>query len=116
MNVISSQAQVKFTLTNKWGTASKSLTVTVLPKSGGSPALTPSFTFEPPVPVTGQQVHFSDQSTGAIKRWRWDFGDGSPRVYEQNPTHTFTVATRRNVELMIANEFGQAQVVLHAVD
>lgn len=33
-------------------------------------------------------VEFTDQSTGAIKSWKWEFGDGETST-EQNPKHKY---------------------------
>jgi gliding motility-associated-like protein len=38
------------------------------------------------------QVTFTDSSNtaaGTINFWDWDFGDGSPKAYTSNPTHTY---------------------------
>lgn len=37
-------------------------------------------------------VQFTDQSTGAITGWHWDFGDGTTSE-EQHPVHTFATGT-----------------------
>jgi len=34
-------------------------------------------------------VNFTDQSTGDITEWLWNFGDTSPTNNEQNPTHNY---------------------------
>jgi subtilisin family serine protease/PKD repeat protein len=34
-------------------------------------------------------VNFTDQSTGYITDWIWDFGDGTQPSNEQNPTHAY---------------------------
>jgi len=47
-----------------------------------------SFTFT----VTGFFVSFRDTSTGNPTSWRWDFGDGSPVLLQQNPAHDFSQA------------------------
>jgi len=42
-------------------------------------------------PISGVyplKVNFTDQSTGNITSWSWDFGDGSTSE-DQNPTHTY---------------------------
>jgi hypothetical protein len=47
------------------------------------------FTADPET-ATGDscQVHFTDQSTGCVTGWFWDFGDGESSS-QQNPTHTY---------------------------
>jgi len=52
-------------------------------------APTADFTADPisgPIPLG---VDFTDQSTGDITSWQWDFGDGSTST-EQDPSHTYT--------------------------
>ena len=47
------------------------------------------FTADPllgPAPLT---VNFTDESTGDITSFLWDFGDGETSI-EENPTHTYT--------------------------
>ena len=40
------------------------------------------------------EVTFTDQSTGDITAWQWDFdGDGTIDNVEQNPTHTYETDT-----------------------
>ncbi|UKN01467.1 PKD domain-containing protein [Paracrocinitomix mangrovi] len=54
-------------------------------------------------------VSFADQSTianGAIVSWTWDFGDGSPVMTSQNPTHIFTSDGTFTVNLTVTSEFG----------
>ena len=61
-------------------------------------------------------VTFADQSVGQIVKWNWDFGDGVTCVYPapdgvspdspgvcdgENPTHTYDVIGRYDVELMV---------------
>jgi PKD repeat protein len=49
-----------------------------------------SFTFSPANPVVGQEVQFTDTSTGGdITAWEWDFDDGETSSL-QNPTHSFS--------------------------
>jgi PKD repeat protein/subtilisin family serine protease len=43
-------------------------------------------------PTAGAQpltVHFTDQSTGTVYNWQWDFGDGGTST-QQSPSHTYT--------------------------
>jgi hypothetical protein len=51
------------------------------------------------------QVTFTDQSTGTISNWLWDFGDGSTSS-EENPTHTYTGMGLFTVNLTVCNEGG----------
>jgi hypothetical protein len=54
-----------------------------------SAAPTADFTADPisgPIPLG---VNYTDQSTGDITSWQWDFGDGSTST-EQDPSHTYT--------------------------
>ncbi len=49
---------------------------------------------------------FTDMSTAAgssIKSWSWNFGDGSPLVTIQNPTHIYTAAGTYQVHLTVTN-------------
>src|SRR5439155_14656519 len=46
-------------------------------------------------PSSGQAplaVQFTDQSTGTISSWDWNFGDGSTHSSTQNPVHTYNSA------------------------
>lgn len=66
-------------------------------------------------PTSGESpltVYLSDASTGCttwpnssinIDYWEWDFGDGSPKNYQQNPAHTYTQTGYFNVSLKSGN-------------
>jgi len=59
-------------------------------------------------PRTGQaplNVRFTDESTGDIDTWRWDFGD-STTSNEQNPTHIYERAGKYTVSLEVAGARG----------
>ncbi len=47
---------------------------------------TADFSFTPAHPGPGQEVQFSDESTGEPTTWMWDFGDGQTSD-EENPSH-----------------------------
>ena len=55
-----------------------------------------SYTNECSIP---SEVNFENLSTGA-SIFRWDFGDGSPVVYENNPKHIYIQEGIYNVELV----------------
>jgi len=45
-------------------------------------------------------VDFTDQSTGTVDSWNWDFGDGSSST-EQNPTHIYNDYRTYTVSLTV---------------
>lgn len=48
------------------------------------------------------EVHFTDNSTGDINYWNWDFdGDGNVDSWEQNPSYTYTEAGKYTVSLTV---------------
>ena len=55
----------------------------------------------PPLTVT-----FSDDSTGQIDSWQWDFGDGTPPGNEQNPVHIYQEAGTYTVSLTVTGTGG----------
>jgi len=50
-------------------------------------------------------VQFTDQSTGSLNSWVWDFGDGAGST-EQNPTHTYTENGTYRVSLNVSGPYG----------
>jgi PKD repeat protein len=50
-------------------------------------------------------VHFTDQSTGTISDWRWDFGDGSMSS-ARHPAHTYAGAGTYTVVLAVTGPAG----------
>ncbi len=65
------------------------------------------------VPLT---VAFTDTTTGGPTAWEWNFGDGSPLSFDQNPVHTYTLAGTFTVTLTASNGCGddvvQSQVIV----
>ncbi len=56
------------------------------------------------VPYT---VRFTEQCTGVITTWRWDFdGDGTVDSWERNPKHTYKVAGQHTVSLTVTGPGG----------
>lgn len=61
-------------------------------------------------------VVFSDSSTnniGNIIKWEWDFGDGTPKSYLQNPTHTYATSGVKSVTLVVTNDMGCTDTAKH---
>ncbi len=90
---------VTLTVANAHGSDSESATVVV-----GAPPVA-AFTWSPPDPVAGEEVHFTDTSTGAPTSWLWSFGDGATSG-QQHPQHTFVEAGPYSVSLTATNPFG----------
>ena len=57
------------------------------------------------VPLT---VRFTDQSTGNISSWDWNFDDGSTHSPEQNPSHTYKIPGDRTVSLTVSGPGGSS--------
>jgi parallel beta-helix repeat protein len=61
-------------------------------------------------PTTGTApltVQFTDQSTGDITSWAWDFdNDGEVDSYEQNPSHTYNTTGSYTVSLTVTGPGG----------
>jgi PKD repeat protein len=50
-------------------------------------------------------VQFTDQSTGEITDWAWDFGDGETSI-EQSPSHTYNAVGAHTVSLTVSGPGG----------
>ena len=54
----------------------------------------------------GECVTFSDQSTGNISTWAWDFGDGTTSTQQAPPPHCFTNPGNYSITLTVGNSGG----------
>jgi len=71
---------------------------------------TASSSFTPAHPRPGDEVRFSDDSSGEPTSWRWDFGDGQTSQ-QQNPSHTYTTSGIKTVTLVVTNPVGSDSAV-----
>jgi hypothetical protein len=71
---------------------------------------TASFSFSPANPQPGEEVHFSDESTGGPTSWLWDFGDGQTSE-QQSPSHAYSTSERMTVTLVVSNAAGSDSAV-----
>ena len=74
-----------------------------------------AFTAEPIYALVGQDVVFTNQSTGDEPlAFLWDFGDGTTSN-ERNPTHAYAAEGDYTVTLTVSNALGsdQASTVIH---
>ena len=81
-----------------------------------APGPTADFSFTPPSLYTDDtEAVFTNTSTGATY-FRWDFGDETPLVYEENPTHEFPEeAGIYNIRLYVENDLGCADSTIKSI-
>lgn len=82
-----------------------------------------SFTFQPLSPYAGETVTFNASASfdpdpgGFIASYRWDFGDGTPIVVENNPitTHTYNLAGTFRIILTAVDDQGIVNAASRAI-
>jgi|GEM_PF-1687466 len=76
-------------------------------KNDENPGTPPAaaFSFSPSYPAIGQDITFSDLSTGSPTAWSWDFGDGGSSSL-QNPSHAYASSGTKTVRLTVRNSAG----------
>ncbi|MBU8871845.1 MAG: PKD domain-containing protein [Gemmatimonadales bacterium] len=92
---------ITLTVTNSCG--SEFLTVPNLILVIPSTAPVADFSFSPATGCAPLEVEFTDESTGSITAWAWDFGDGATGT-EASPTHTYTTPGVFDVRLIVTSE------------
>jgi serine protease len=71
------------------------------------------FTAHPTAGTAPLTVQFTDQSTGDITSWAWDFdNDGKVDSNEQNPSHTYNTTGSYTVSLNVTDPWGYSLEVL----
>ena len=78
----------------------------------------PAAAFTADTACLGTVTQFTDQSaatTGIIVSWNWDFGDGLPHSFIQNPTHLYAAAGLYNATLTVTNIHGCSNTITHQV-
>ncbi len=80
-------------------TKTVSKTITVLAP------ITVGFSYSPANPVVGQDLQFSNTSTGSITSYSWNFGDGSTSTLK-DPVHKYSAAGNFTVTLTATNAKG----------
>lgn len=68
------------------------------------------FSAEPTEGVAPLEVQFTNESTGDINSWSWDFGDSSTST-EQNPSHRYSRPGRYTVSLEVNGPGGTSSEV-----
>lgn len=72
---------------------------------GPGDELTAAFTMSPPAGEVPLTVQFTDQSSGEIETWEWEFGNGDTSS-ERNPTYTYVEEGTYSVTLTITGPEG----------
>ena len=71
----------------------------------GTPPPVASFSGTPTSGCAALTVNFTDESTGDITSWSWDFGDGGTST-AQNPSHTYNSGGTYTVALTVTGSGG----------
>lgn len=84
-------------ITNQYGcSATDQLQINTFPSLNAN--------FSGPTSATiGASVSFQDLTTPAVNSWTWNFGDGTPPVNQQNPSHAFAQVGPRPVFMVASN-------------
>ena len=72
----------------------------------GPQTIVADFQAEPTVGCAPLAVQFTDQSTGDITSWLWDFGDNETTT-EQSPNHTYSAPATYTVSLTVIGDGGE---------
>ncbi len=95
---------VKLTVYDAYGSSnSKTSTITVKPQILGANFSTN--VSQGPVPLT---VNFTDQSTGNVTGWKWDFGDGTTSYAKSPAPHTYYKRKTYTVKLTVNDAYGSS--------
>ena len=63
-----------------------------------------AFKAEPVFGIAPLNVQFTDQSSGSVETWEWNFGDGSPVSNEINPSHAYNEPGLYTVSLAVYSD------------
>lgn len=91
-------------------TDTASATITLYPS--------PVADFSPDDVCLQQAINFTDLSTvqnGNITAWSWSFGDGTPMVFTQNPSHVYANVGTYSVTLIVTSNKGCKDTVVKSV-
>jgi gliding motility-associated-like protein len=75
-----------------------------------------NFTADPTITnLVAATIRFTDQSTGTIDHWSWDFGDGATGV-EQHPIHAYQDTGLFVVTLIVTTDEGCVDLVRNSIE
>jgi gliding motility-associated-like protein len=93
--------------------ASNGCSHTITQNVESHPRTVPAFTAN--TPCLGEQTDFIDQTTNTPNAWEWDFGDGSPVEFVQNPSHLYAVDGFYDITLITQNAFGCSDTLIQQI-
>jgi len=110
--------QVKLTVTDNTG-KSGDVTNQVVVAPGGPTNTPPIAAFTVPACTVNIDCLFSDLSSdaapGTIASWSWNFGDGTPAVADQNPSHRYGAEGQYDVTLTVTDDQGAINAITQKV-
>lgn len=77
---------------------------------GGERPPESSFSWDPKIIYTGDEVSFYDSSKYGPSQWFWDFGDGETSNL-QNSKHKFYFSGVHKVKLRTSNNYGSSEII-----
>lgn len=98
------------TVTDGICTATTSVTVQ------SDPGPSAGFTAHPSIISVGGEVNFSDNSSGNVVSWLWDFGDGSSPDNTQSPDHDYSNIGTFIVTLIITDANGCTDTYIDTIE
>ncbi|WP_318238897.1 PKD domain-containing protein [Methanolacinia petrolearia] len=99
---------VNLTISNSKGT-NNTLKVNYISVNNTAPPAA-DFTSDKTSGMEPLTVKFTDNSTGNITSWKWEFGDGGTSI-EQSPSHTYNDAGNYSVRLTVKNSRGTDNIL-----
>ncbi len=76
-----------------------------IPITAGGPTITAAFSAAPTAGCAPLDVIFTDESSGTVESWDWDFGDGTSSTL-QYPVHQYAAAGSYSVSLTVTGPAG----------
>jgi PKD repeat protein len=107
------QYTITLTVTGAGKSSSASRTITISASAPVTPIVTAAFDVSTQSASTGDDITFTDRSTGSPTRWTWSFGDGQTSS-AQNPTHAYAGPGTYTVTLTASNA-GSSAAAAHPV-
>ena len=77
---------------------------------------TPAAAFTATSVCYGNPVAFIDQSCNTVVSWAWDFGDSSPIVITQNPSHNYAAPGAYTITLIATDSLGVSDTAQNTID